>query len=189
MTSSIADKIVIVHRALDAAGLKHAFGGALALAWCTQQARGTIDIDVNIFTGQSEARQIAEALPNAVAYDEDDVRRLERDGQIRLFWDHTPLDVFLVTHPFHLAVAGRSREEQFHGERIPFLACDDLAVFKAFFNRTRDWADIEEMVEAGTLDVARVVGIVAQYLGGEDERVIRLLSVARDAREQTPPLP
>jgi hypothetical protein len=30
---SLADKIVAVHRALDAADLPHAFGGALALAW------------------------------------------------------------------------------------------------------------------------------------------------------------
>ena len=32
-------KIVAVHEALDAAGLSHAFGGALALAWCTERAR------------------------------------------------------------------------------------------------------------------------------------------------------
>ena len=45
--TSLADKIVAIHQALDAAQLPHAFGGALALAWCTQRARGTIDIDVN----------------------------------------------------------------------------------------------------------------------------------------------
>ena len=41
---SVAGKMLAIHEALDAGGVSHAFGGALALAWCTQQARGTIDI-------------------------------------------------------------------------------------------------------------------------------------------------
>ena len=40
----------------------------------------------------------------------------------------------------------------------------DLAVFKAFFNRTKDWADIEAMIEAGSLDGDRVVGVLVRYL-------------------------
>ena len=47
--SGLPAKIVALHRALERAQLPHAFGGALALAWCTQRARGTIDIDVNVF--------------------------------------------------------------------------------------------------------------------------------------------
>lgn len=39
------------------------------------------------------------------------------------------------------------------------LSCADLAVFKAFFNRTKDWADLEEMRSAGTLDVDGVIGV------------------------------
>ena len=46
-----------------------------------------------------------------------------------------------------------------------------MAVFKAFFNRTKDWADLEAMRDAGTLDVNRVKDTVARYLGGEDERI------------------
>ena len=54
------------------------------------------------------------------------------------------------------------------------LAPDDLAVFKAFFDRTKDWADLEEMVTAGTLDVDRAVGVLSRYLGPTDERIERL---------------
>ncbi|MHB1138895.1 MAG: hypothetical protein ACYC2O_08050, partial [Microthrixaceae bacterium] len=60
---------------------------------------------------------------------------------------------------------------------VPFLACTDLAVFKAFFDRTKDWADLEEMVAAGTLDVDRVVGVLVRYLGADDDRVARLLAL------------
>ncbi len=52
-----------------------------------------------------------------------------------------------------------------------------LAVFKAFFDRTKDWADLEEMSAAGTLDVDAVVGVLVRYLGAEDHRVARLLSL------------
>jgi hypothetical protein len=51
-------------------------------------------------------------------------------------------------------------------------------VFKAFFSRTKDWADLEAMAEAGALDVAAVVGVLAAYLGPDDERIERLLALA-----------
>ena len=50
-------------------------------------------------------------------------------------------------------------------------------MFKAFFNRTKHWADLEAMRDAGTLDVASVAGVLATFLGGEDERIARLLSL------------
>ena len=99
---------------------------------------------------------------------------LEQEGQARLWWDDTPIDVFLNTTEYHEDVARRIRWEPFDGEELPFLACTDLAVFKAFFNRTRDWADLEEMVAAGALDRDRVLGILIRYLGPVDERVQRL---------------
>jgi hypothetical protein len=47
-------------------------------------------------------------------------------------------------------------------------------VFKAFFNRTKDWADLEAMIEAGALDVDRVLGVLLRTLGPRDERIERL---------------
>ncbi|MEZ5228780.1 MAG: hypothetical protein R2710_19585 [Acidimicrobiales bacterium] len=91
-----------------------------------------------------------------------------------MWWDTTPADVFFNTTPFHADVADRVQIEAFAGAEIPFLGCDDLAVFKAFFDRTKDWADLEAMHEAGTLDVARVLGVLVTYLGGSDPRVERL---------------
>jgi hypothetical protein len=64
------------------------------------------------------------------------------------------------------------------GHSVPFLACFDLAVFKAFFNRTKDWADLEEMRDAGTLDAARVTAALLPYLGADDERVAALARLA-----------
>ena len=47
-------------------------------------------------------------------------------------------------------------------------------MFKAFFDRTKDWADLEEMAVAGTLDRQRVIGVLVENLGVADSRVERL---------------
>lgn len=175
--TGLPHKLLVVHERLVDAGLAHAFGGALALAWCTQQARGTIDIDVNLFVSPERTGEALAALPREVVATDGDRALLARDGQARLWWDTTPVDVFLSTTAFHDRAAARIRWEPFVGRSLPFLDCGDLAVFKAFFNRTKDWADLEAMVEAGSLDVTQVSGVLARYLGPDDERIARLLGL------------
>jgi hypothetical protein len=177
--SVLVRRIVAIHRALDKAELPHAFGGALALAWCTQRARGTIDIDVNVFVDAGRSRSVVASLPRGVACEQEQLAALERDGQVRLWWDQTPVDLFLDTTPYHREAFDRCREEDFGGTRVPFLSCRDIAVFKAFFNRTKDWADLEEMQAAGTLEIEAVAGVLLDYLGADDERVRRLRSMRR----------
>jgi hypothetical protein len=176
--TTLPRKIIAIHRALAGAGIPHAFGGALALAWCTERARGTIDIDLNVFLDASRAAEVLAALPPGVTSSAHDLAVLTRDGQTRQWWDETPVDLFVNTTDFHAQAAGRCRVEKFAGDDVPFLSCSDLAVFKAFFNRTRDWADLEEMVAVGTLDVDRVVGTLTRYLGPTDERVEHLRRLA-----------
>lgn len=172
-------KMLAVHERLAAARLSHAFGGALALAWCTRQARGTIDLDVNVFVTPERTASVLAALAPEIVATENDRALLERDGQARLWWGNTPVDVFLNTTEFHEQAATRVHLEPFAGGHLPFLACQDLAVFKAFFNRTQDWADLEAMSAAGSLDVSTVAGILAGFLGADDERIERLLSLRR----------
>jgi hypothetical protein len=175
---NLPEKVAAIHDALASAAVPHAFGGALALAWCTQRARGTIDVDVNVFVPPGRAADVVDALPDGVVWTDADLAAIERDGQVRLWWDTTPVDVFFNTTDFHERAADRSRLEPFMDREVPFLSCRDLAVFKAFFNRTKDWADLEEMHEAGTLDADAVVGVLVRLLGPDDERVSRLLALA-----------
>ena len=170
-------KLVAVHSALKSAELPHAFGGALALAWCTEAARATIDIDVNLFVDTQQAQRVFSALPDGVATPATALAMLKRDTQVRLWWESTPVDIFLNSTPFHAQVSQRVQWEELAGERLPFLCCSDLAVFKAFFNRTKDWADLEEMHAAGTLNVRSVREVLSDYLGADDERVERLNSL------------
>ena len=175
---TLVEKIISCHQALQKAQIPHAFGGALALAWCTQAARGTIDIDVNLFVGTERAAQMLDTLPSDIKHAPQDLERLVRDTQIRLWWEATPVDIFLNSTDFHEEASQRIRWEAFAGHTLPFLSCPDIAVFKAFFNRTKDWADIEAMHEAGTLDWRFVAGVMIEYLGADDERVQRLRSIA-----------
>jgi hypothetical protein len=177
--SVLVRKILAVHRALEKAALPHAFGGALALAWCTERARGTIDIDVNVFVDAGQSRRVVSALPRGVECDDSQLAALERDGQVRLWWEHTPVDVFLDTTPYHRQAFDRCRLESFGGTDVPFLACREIAVFKVFFNRTKDWADLEEMQAAGTLEIDQVTAVLVEYLGLDDERVRKLESMRR----------
>jgi hypothetical protein len=172
--SVLAERLLSIHHALAAAGVPHAFGGAIALAYCTEEPRGTRDLDVNIFTGVDRAREVLARLPANIAVSNADLAAIERDGQVRLWWDDTPVDVFFDVHEFHLRVAEGVRQVPFSGERIPVLGCTALAVFKVLFDRTKDWADIEAMLAAGTLDGVEALGWAVHLLGAGDRRVERL---------------
>jgi hypothetical protein len=175
--TSVVDKILVISAALESKRLPYAFGGALALAFCTARARGTIDIDLNVFVAPDQAGSVLSSLCPPVGSADEDLVALERDGQIRLWWEQTPVDLFLNTTDFHLQVAERRQVHDFGDRPIPFLGCSDLAVFKAFFNRTKDWADLEEMIAIGALNVDQTLGVLVRYLGDDDDRVERLRSL------------
>jgi hypothetical protein len=176
----ILDAVLDIHDGLDAGGIRHAFGGAFALLWCTGEPRTTIDIDVNVFACPNDSRRIVASLPPDVVAMDADIEALERDGQIRLQLDGIPIDLFLNTSPFHADVQLRTIAHELSGRQLPFLSCSDLTVFKAFFNRRKDWADIEEMIRAGTVDLAHVAGVLVQYLGPDDERIRKLAAIDRE---------
>jgi hypothetical protein len=178
----ILDAIAELHDRLEAAGIHHAFGGAFALLWCTGEPRTTVDIDLNIFAPPSQTQQILDALPEEIVASDDERAQLMTAGQCRLMFDGIPVDIFLDTTPFHDDLRLHVNEHQLAGRLLPFLGCHDLAVFKAFFNRRKDWADIEEMLRADRLDVPYVIGILNEYLGPDDERIRDLLTIRDEIR-------
>jgi len=183
----IPEKMQLLHRALRAAGIAHAFGGALALAWCIREVRATMDIDVNVFVAVARRDDVLAAMPDGVRWDDVAVAALDRDGQARLFWGRHPVDVFLNTTAFHEQAARRVRFEPLLDDELPFLACADLAVFKAFFSRGKDWVDLGNMLDEGSFEVADVAGVLATHLGPDDERIDRLLRLARGPRRGREP--
>jgi hypothetical protein len=177
--SSLAEKLLALDAALTRAGFAHAFGGAIALAYCTQEPRGTRDLDVNVFARPSRAGEILRALPREVSVDDADIRTARREGQVRVWWADTPIDLFLDVHRFHRRAAEGVRTVPFSGREIPVLGCTALVLFKALFDRTRDWADIEAVADAGAANLDEASAWVAQVLGADHAITRRLVSLAQ----------
>jgi hypothetical protein len=171
--TSLVDRVLAVCSALDEHGIPWALGGALALAYATEEPRGTRDIDVNVFVRSTEAASVFAALPQGVAHSSADVKQAQREEQIRLMWDDTPIDLFFAAEPFHMEVQDRCRVVPFAGRLIRVLSAEDLAVFKAMFDRGKDWVDIATMVESHSIDVEAAADRLQRLLG-DDPRVGRL---------------
>jgi hypothetical protein len=179
---TLPERLVALHRALARPRIPHAFGGAIALAYWTLDPRATSDIDVNVFLPAADCERALRALPDEVAQPAGTAERVVRDGQIRLWWEETPVDLFFDTVPVHDAAAQNRRTVPFAGTRIPVLGPVELAVFKAMFDRTRDWADIEAMLAAHTLDLDAVRDTLATLVPPDDPRFPRLEDALRRAR-------
>jgi Nucleotidyl transferase AbiEii toxin, Type IV TA system len=177
--SELGDLLLSVHESLDRGRIPHAFGGAIALGYCTLEPRGTRDLDVNVFVGPERAKEVLASLPETIEVSGLRLEQLERDGQSRLRSGATPVDIFLDVLPFHDHVAEHVRRVPFEGHTIPILSCTALAVFKAMFARPRDWVDIEAMVEARAIDLDEAIGWVAEMAGADSGQARRLAEQRR----------
>ncbi len=184
--SELVDKLFAIHDALAGAGLAHAFGGAIALAYCVEEPRGTRDLDVNIFTPADNAERALRALPAGVEVTEELIKVAERDGQTRLDWAGTPIDIFLDSHPFHEAVAEGVVWVPLEDREVPVLDCASLVVFKAVFDRTKDWADIEAVVECTPAHGEVAATALAELVGDDDPTHQRLRSVLANPVRKNP---
>jgi hypothetical protein len=176
---TLPQRLVALHRALARRRIPHAFGGAIALAYWTLDPRATNDIDLNVFLPTEQASRGLRALPDGVAQPPGTAEIIAREGQIRLWWDETPVDLFFDYAPIHRDAARHRKIVPFADTRIPVLGPTELAVFKVMFDRTRDWADIEAMLDAGTLHVAGVRARLHEMVGADDPRLARLDEMRR----------
>lgn len=175
--SELVEKLLAIHDSLTEAGLAHAFGGAIALAYCVEEPRGTRDLDVNIFTDASKAESVLGSLPSGVRVRKKDIDKVKRDGQARLDWEGTPIDVFLNNLPLHDSVAASVVWVPLEGRDVPVLDCASLVVFKAFFDRTQDWADIENVARTTPEDIEEAKATIAELVGEDDPALRRLESL------------
>lgn len=176
--SELVEKLFTIHDSLTEAGFAHAFGGAIALAYCVEEPRGTRDLDVNIFIDASKAEFVLACLPAGIRVRKRDVAKVKRDGQARLDWDGTPIDVFLNKIPLHEAVASSVVWVRLEGRDVPVLDCASLVIFKALFDRTKDWADIEAIAIATPEDIEGAATTIADLVGKDDPALEKLRALA-----------
>jgi hypothetical protein len=171
----LAARIVAIHEMLDSMRVTHQFGGAVALAWY-RSPRATTDIDLNVTVAPEDAEPVLGALAYlGVTVSEVDRNAIARDGQARLDWDGSYLDLFFATLDLHRDMARDSREVDFGPVRIPILSPEHLIVCKAIFDRPKDWVDIEEIIGWGTrVDAQTVLSAIASIIDTDCEQYVRL---------------
>ncbi|GAA3651915.1 hypothetical protein GCM10022237_09710 [Nocardioides ginsengisoli] len=170
-------RLVAVHDALDRAGFAHALGGALALAVHVKEPRFTKDIDLNILADASHPEPLLACLPDEIAVPASAAPAIRRDQQVRLTWPDpaTPVDLFFPADPdFHRMVTDRATPFRFGSADIPVMTATDLMVFKMLFDRTKDWADIESLLEADAGDPAEAAQWIERFLGPDAPQIGRL---------------
>jgi len=177
------EKIVALHAALAAGRIPHAFGGALALAYYGTP-RGTHDIDVNVFVAAGEAARVLAVLAKlGVATGGARERaQIQERGQVRLRWEHTPVDLFFSYDPLHASCLERVRTVPFGAsDSIPILDAEDLVIFKALFDRPKDWTDIAEVLYARgpDFDAAYTLAWLRRILSRRDARLERMEALLR----------
>jgi hypothetical protein len=184
----LAAKIVAAHEMLDSLQVEHQFGGAIALAWY-RSPRATVDIDLNVTIRPEHAAPVLGALTHlGVSISDADRATIERDGQARLTWDESYLDLFFATLDLHREMAARARLVEFGPARIPILAPEHLIVCKSVFDRPKDWVDIEEMIAWGTeIDGVEVMRWIEEILGRDCEQHARLQAMLGPAARASAP--
>ena len=180
----VLNRAVDIHERLSSAGIDCALGGALALAYHVDDPRGTSDIDVNVSVPASRAREVLDLLPADVPWSDETVTVIERDDQVRIMWPNPaglriPLDLFFMASDFHELVRMRTEVVPMLDASVRVLSATDLTVFKALFNRSKDWPDIESMLRAhdSTVDLDEAIKWVAATVGSGDPRAERLRSL------------
>lgn len=176
---SLPEKIVAIDRRLQSAKIPHAFGGALALAYYAEP-RATDDVDINVFLAPAAFADVAEALGELGVATDVQPSDVERDGQCRVAWGRTPLDLFFAYDELHEAMRRGARLVPFGEDRLPILAPEHLLVCKVVFDRPKDWLDIEQMLLCvEDLDTAEIDRWLERILGSQDRRSLRLERTAR----------
>lgn len=176
---TLPDKVLAIHHSLAEAGIDHAFGGALALAFYAEP-RATIDVDVNVFLAPRGHESVLGVLGALGVTGNVPLADVERDGQCRLAWGPNPVDLFYAYHDLHSAMRQAARKAPFGDTTIPILAPEHLLTCKALFNRPKDWLDIEQIL-VGALDADRseVADWLDLIIGSDDLRAQRFAELSR----------
>ena len=177
---------------LTDAGVPHAIGGALALGFHATP-RGTVDVDINVFVAADDPDAVLGVLAtNGVEVDvEEATKTIAARGDLFLQHRGCRFDLFFNSIPLHASAAKRARRVELLGHNVPILSVEDLIVFKLLFNRHKDIADVEAIIEAsaGQLDSGYVRHWLVECVGEEDSRISTWDTLRADVAERGRPQP
>ncbi|MCX8044997.1 MAG: nucleotidyl transferase AbiEii/AbiGii toxin family protein [Desulfobacterota bacterium] len=163
-------------------GWRYCFIGGIALQrW--GRPRLTRDIDVTLLTNFLREAEYIDELLAAYMPRIPDARSFALANRVVLAKtdDGIGIDIALGGLPFEEEVIRRaSLFEYLPGISLKTCSAEDLIIFKAFANRTQDWADIETIaVKQGRLDLAYIMKHLVPMcdLKEEPEIITRLSNI------------
>jgi hypothetical protein len=171
---SLSDKVVALHGLLDRAGVGHAFGGAISLAYYSADPRATDDIDVAVFLPASDAPDVLGVLAAAGIASEHRHEQPAGAAGVRLTWQDTPVDLFFDAWPVSDLLAQHVRHVPFGDATVPIISPEHLVFFKVMFNRPQDWVDVDAVRRAQpNLDRRAIRHLLYEVLRPSDARRMR----------------
>lgn len=186
MTESQADAATVARRLADAReqhGIPYAIGGAIAYGYFGA-ARGTKDVDLNLFVTPDDARPALSALIAAgVRLDpEEAIRRGRERGDAIGYFDLMRVDLFFSSIELHERASERTVTVTLMGRPVRILSPEDTVILKLFFNRGKDWVDVERLVarRGAALDRAEIRRWLVDGVGEEDDRIRRWDELCRN---------
>lgn len=135
-----------VHRALDGGGVAHAFGGALAFGYYAE-TRATVDVDVSVFVDVDRTTAVVDVL-RPIGLEPVENERMPIGGVELRRAGRDRCDLFPELDPRYAEIRARCRTFPFGPDLVPlpFLAVEDVVMFKLSFGRPKDWVDLESLV-------------------------------------------
>lgn len=169
-----ADVGLSLARALEAAHLPYALGGALAYGvWALPRA--TKDVDLNLFVAADGLPAACDALASAgVVFDRSEALRLAAEEGLFIGWlGACRIDIFTPSIPFSWEALKTRVSIEIGGSSVWFLSAEALSFFKMMFFRGKDLVDLERLISSmgPRLDAAYVRRWLVETMGEDDERV------------------
>jgi len=178
-----AELAIVLAHALAKAGIPYAVGGAVAYGFWGA-ARGTQDLDLNVFLAAEQAEPAIEVLRQAgVRLDPHEALDSARvRGDARGFFGDMPVDVFFLSIPLHRSAAARTVAVTMLGRPLQILSAEDIVVLKLLFFRGKDLVDVERVlaVQGRLLDRTYIRRWLVDCVGEEDSRVLKWDRLCRD---------
>jgi hypothetical protein len=159
---------ILVAETLAANNISYAIGGSLALAaWA--KPRFTSDVDINAFGCAKSKETLFNILESQFGVDKEDAAlQLEHNADMLQFYvKGVRVALFCDTLPVHADADRGAQLVTIDGHTVRFLSKEHLCVFKSAFNRYKDLADMELLMEVNgsTLDRRKVRELLVQLYG------------------------
>ncbi|MHB8264238.1 MAG: hypothetical protein ACYDGY_10955 [Acidimicrobiales bacterium] len=145
-TASIVEAILRLQDTFDESNIPYGFGGGIALAYYAEP-RATQDVDVGIFLPATKSSIVRIALEGIGEFSDGWDQRVIHDGFGVVTVLGINVDCFFSSHAIHDEMASMIRRVPFADSTIPIISAEHLVILKALFNRTKDWSDIEMIID------------------------------------------